>query len=509
MTFAYAVRPEKRGALAAPTHVDGTARLQTVDREANPRYWGLIREFGDLTGVPAVVNTSFNDNEPIVCRPEEAIDCFLRTRMDTLVLGDFLIRRPASAEARGGRRSPRMDRATDPRQGCRPEPPHPFLRSRPRLHVLVLNEYFPPDTSATAKNAALVVEALAERHRVTVLCGRPSYDPTERHPPYLLRREVRGNLAIERVGSTAFPRFRMKRRVSNYLTYLGLAVPRALTIRCDVVLAMTDPPIEGIAGAFVARFPGGRSSTTFATCIPTWPLEETSFAREAGRALGNAASVGPAARRARHRAGRRHARAHFAKGVDPARIAIVRDAVPFPETLPLPIIPWSARFAANSVLCWSTRAIWAFMARGRRCFRPREMLEPDGVGPGVYRRGRQERQNRSDGARCRNVRFLPFRPADEVPYVMAAGDLHVVTVKRGLEGVVVPSKVYTILAAGRPLLAVATDKTEVARFAERDGCGLAVDPDDPAAVAEAVRSVLATRKALRTWAAGPVSSRRL
>jgi carbamoyltransferase len=98
MTFAYAVRPEKRGALAAPTHVDGTARLQTVDREANPRYWGLIREFGDLTGVPAVVNTSFNDNEPIVCRPEEAIDCFLRTRMDTLVIGDFLIRRPASEE---------------------------------------------------------------------------------------------------------------------------------------------------------------------------------------------------------------------------------------------------------------------------------------------------------------------------------------------------------------------------------------------------------------------------
>jgi carbamoyltransferase len=98
MTFAYAVRPEKRSALAAPTHVDGTARLQTVDREANPRYWGLIREFGDLTGVPAVVNTSFNDNDAIVCRPEEAIDCFLRTRMDALVLGNFLIRRPASEE---------------------------------------------------------------------------------------------------------------------------------------------------------------------------------------------------------------------------------------------------------------------------------------------------------------------------------------------------------------------------------------------------------------------------
>jgi carbamoyltransferase len=101
MTFAYSVRPEKRSALAAPTHIDGTGRLQTVDREANPRYWQLIREFGNLTGVPAVVNTSFNDNEPIVCRPAEAIECFLRTRMDALVLGDFLISRPPGQQEAG------------------------------------------------------------------------------------------------------------------------------------------------------------------------------------------------------------------------------------------------------------------------------------------------------------------------------------------------------------------------------------------------------------------------
>jgi carbamoyltransferase len=97
MTQAYSVRPEKRVAIPAPTHVDGTGRLQTVTREANPRYWRLIREFGNLTGVPVVLNTSFNDNEPIVCRPEEAIECFLRTKMDALVLGDILVRKPASS----------------------------------------------------------------------------------------------------------------------------------------------------------------------------------------------------------------------------------------------------------------------------------------------------------------------------------------------------------------------------------------------------------------------------
>jgi carbamoyltransferase len=91
MTFAYSVRPEKRAQIPAPTHIDGTGRLQTVIREANPRYWQLIKSFEQATGVPMVLNTSFNDNEPIVCRPEEALDCFLRTQMDALALGDFLI----------------------------------------------------------------------------------------------------------------------------------------------------------------------------------------------------------------------------------------------------------------------------------------------------------------------------------------------------------------------------------------------------------------------------------
>jgi carbamoyltransferase len=93
MTLAYSVRPEKREKMPAPTHVDGTGRLQTVTRDANPRYWNLIKAFERLTGVPVVLNTSFNDNEPIVCRPEEALDCFQRTQMDALVLGDFLITR--------------------------------------------------------------------------------------------------------------------------------------------------------------------------------------------------------------------------------------------------------------------------------------------------------------------------------------------------------------------------------------------------------------------------------
>jgi carbamoyltransferase len=91
MMQVYSVRPEKRGVIPAVTHVDGSGRLQTVGRRTNPIYWELIRAFERRTGVPVLLNTSFNENEPIVHEPHEAIDCFLRTRMDAIVLGRHVV----------------------------------------------------------------------------------------------------------------------------------------------------------------------------------------------------------------------------------------------------------------------------------------------------------------------------------------------------------------------------------------------------------------------------------
>ena len=93
MMQVYPIRPEKRPLIPAVTHVDGSGRLQTVSEAANGRYYRLIRAFAARTGVPMVLNTSFNENEPIVCNPSQALDCFLRTRMDLLVLEDTVIRR--------------------------------------------------------------------------------------------------------------------------------------------------------------------------------------------------------------------------------------------------------------------------------------------------------------------------------------------------------------------------------------------------------------------------------
>ncbi len=91
MMQVFQIREEKRAEIPAVTHADGSGRLQTVHKDTNPRYHKLISSFKELTGVPIVLNTSFNENEPVVCKPEEALDCFLRTKMDVLVLGDFFI----------------------------------------------------------------------------------------------------------------------------------------------------------------------------------------------------------------------------------------------------------------------------------------------------------------------------------------------------------------------------------------------------------------------------------
>lgn len=93
MLMVYQIKEERRGEIPAVTHVDGSGRLQTVSREVNDRYYRLISDFAALTGVPMVLNTSFNENEPIVCTPQHAMDCFQKTKMDVLYLGNYAVRR--------------------------------------------------------------------------------------------------------------------------------------------------------------------------------------------------------------------------------------------------------------------------------------------------------------------------------------------------------------------------------------------------------------------------------
>jgi colanic acid biosynthesis glycosyl transferase WcaI len=314
-----------------------------------------------------------------------------------------------------------------------------------------------------------------------------------------LRREVRGNLAVERVGSTAYPRFQMRRRVSNYLTYLSLAIPRALSIPSDVVLAMTDPPIEGIAGAVVARLSGRPFVYNIRDLYPDMAV---------GGAIVRPGSF-TARWEAMHRwALRRAARVIVlgedmrdrivAKGVDPARVVVSRDGIVIPETVPSPENSVAREIRGDFRFVLVHAGNVGFYGAWQTLISAVRMLEKEGVGLVFIGEGAMKPQVEAMAEGYRAIRFLPFRPASEVSLVLSSGDMHVVTVKRGLEGVVVPSKLYPTLAAGRPVLGVAPEESDVVRIIRRTGCGVAANPDDPASVAEAIRSVLHEPEQLQT-----------
>lgn len=366
----------------------------------------------------------------------------------------------------------------------------PASISNATVHILILNEYYPPDTSATAKMATLVAEALAAKHSVTVVAGRPSYDPDERYPFAFLRRDVRNGVNVERVGSSTYSRHGMRGRVSNYLSYLGMAVPRALAIRADVILAMTDPPIAGIAGAFVARLAGRPFVYNIRDMYPDMALGGgivgdrgwvRGWERWHRRALRRAKRIIVLGEDMRERILR--------KGIDARRVVVIRDGTLIPETLAEQSDP-----VAQEIRCgFSFAAVHAgnlgFYGAWDTLLQAAKLLAGEDIGMIFVGEGANRERLQAAAGDSSNVRFVPFRPASEIPMVMAAGDVHIITVRRGLEGVVVPSKLYSVLAAGRPVLAVAAEESDVTRIVRESGCGLAADPDDPAAVAAALRKL--------------------
>ncbi len=362
------------------------------------------------------------------------------------------------------------------------------------MKVLLLNLYFPPDTSATAKMAAAFIEPLAQTHKVTVICGRPSYDPTERRSWRLWQTEHRNGVRVIRVGSTDYPRTQMPRRIYNYLSYVALSVPRALFAPCDVVLAMTDPPFEGIVGAFVAMlkrkpfvynirdmYPDmavGGSIVKPGLMARVWEKLHRWALRRATRVivLGEDMKARIAA-----------------KGVTPDRIDIVRDGVeatsssvstPELDADVIRAIRSDFKFVLLHAGNLGFYGAWETLLAAAR------ELQSDGVGLVFVGDGAQRSRVQELAATTTNIRFLPFFPSNKISSVLAAADAHVITIKRGLEGVVVPSKMYGILAAGRPIVAVAPHETDAATLGAREHFGCSADPDRPEEVVAAVRALV-------------------
>ena len=367
------------------------------------------------------------------------------------------------------------------------------------MKILLLNLYYPPDTSATAKMAETVVHALARENAVTILCGRPSYDPIERRAWRLFQTEENGNVRIVRVGSTAFPRFNMKKRVLNYLSYTALMIPRALFAPCDAVLAMTDPPFEGITGALVALL---KRKPYFYNIRDMYPdmavggsivgpgLLARVWERLHRWALRQATKVIVLGEDMRNRI--------LGKGVRSDQIEIVRDGT---EIVPANAQPAQQIQEAqlDDEVIRAIRGDFAFVllhagnigfyGAWETLIAAARQLADDGIGLVFVGEGAQRAQLQFAARGAPNIRFLPFFPGSKIPSVLAAADAHLITVKRGLEGVVVPSKMYGILAAGRPIVAVAPRETDAAALGEELGFSVSADPDNPNQVAKLIREL--------------------
>jgi glycosyltransferase involved in cell wall biosynthesis len=190
-----------------------------------------------------------------------------------------------------------------------------------------------------------------------------------------------------------------------------------------------------------------------------------------------------------------------AKGVDPARVLIVRDGAEIlPANTPLPLcdpevvraIRWNFSFVLVHAGNLGFYGAWDTLVTAAR------NLANEGVGLVFVGDGAQRAQIEAAASGCANIRFLDFFPASKIPSVLAAADAHVITVKRGLEGVVVPSKMYGILAAGKPIVAVAPKETDAVTLGIQRGFAIAADPDLPAEVVNAVRALASDQCKLKT-----------
>ncbi len=377
------------------------------------------------------------------------------------------------------------------------------------MKVLLLNLYYPPDTSATARMAAAFIEPLAQRHNVTVICGRPSYDPTERRSWRFWQSEQLNGVRVIRVGSTDYPRTQMTRRVFNYLSYVALSLPRALFTSCDVVLAMTDPPFEGIVGSFLAML----------KCKPfVYNIRDMYPDMAVGGSIVKPGLMARVWENLHRWALRRATRVIVlgedmkariaAKGVAPDRIDIVRDGVeasasPAPSNFDPEVIRairGDSRFVLLHAGNLGFYGAWETLLAAAR------ELQPDGVSLVFVGDGAQRERLQALAADRQNVRFLPFFPSNKISTVLAAADAHVVTIKRGLEGVVVPSKMYGILAAGRPIVAIAPKETDAATLGIREDFGCAADPDKVDEVVAVVRQLVADPQRVAAMGAAALSA---
>jgi colanic acid biosynthesis glycosyl transferase WcaI len=360
-----------------------------------------------------------------------------------------------------------------------------IVRQNRTMRISFINQYFPPDASASAYLLGELAEDLAHHHEIVVIAGRPSYSVgSSTFSP--------AGVTVRYSWSTSFSRSSMPGRLVNYGSFLLGALLRAvLAGRPDVIVALTDPPAIGLVGLIAARrhrvplvyvcqdiFPdvavalGKLRKRPF---ISAWQKLNALIRKEASRVVA---------------IGRDMEQKLLQEGVERSKLSLIRNwgfasAIdPLDARAERRTLGWEGRFivmhAGNLGLAQNPSVLVAATAALRGTL-PEMLLVF--VGDGASRVPLEEEVERRG---LRNVVFLPYQPKEQAQRLMAMADVHVVSLAPGLWGCVAPSKVYGIMAAGRPFIAAVDPGSEPALIAEEHGCGLVVPPDDPAALAKAI-----------------------
>ena len=354
------------------------------------------------------------------------------------------------------------------------------------MHVCFFNRSYWPDLSATGQLLTELAEDLVRAHGwdVTVVCGYPL-----RSAAQLPASEWRAGVHIIRAaGSTLDPKAFVG-RATNYLTYFASATFKGLRIRKpDVVVALTDPPIIGLA-ALAASSAAGAPFVFL--CEDIFPEVATLLEDFHSNAVNDALTrvnrfLVRKARRIIALGDTMKRRLVEGKGADPAKVAVIHNwadcaaVAPGPRDNPFArehrlVDRFVALHAGNIGLSQDLEIV----LHAAEQLRDRSDIVFVFVGDGAKKKDLQDIAHRRD---LRNVVFLPFQPREAMDQSYATADVSLISLKRGLAGVIVPSKLYNVLASGRPCVAAVEQDCEVAEIIQRAGCGYVVPPGDASAL---------------------------
>ena len=378
-----------------------------------------------------------------------------------------------------------------------------------RLHVAFFNRSYHPDTSATGQLLTELCESLVSEHgyRVSVVAGVPpipAADDGVRPTRGIVSRTVQGGVDVFRARGTRFSKRRFIGRASNYVTYFMSACYAGLRLdRPDVVVALTDPPIIGLAALVAARRFGAPFVMSYRDIFPEVARLLEDFQSDAVERMLQAVNGFLV----------RHADRNVALGETMRRRLIDGKGAPADRTLVIPdwadceaIVPGPKRnpFAerhglADKFVVMHSGNIGLSQALdtlvdAADALRDVADLEVVFVGDGVKKPALQEQARRLG---LTNVRFLPYQPQAALTESFATADVFVVSLKAGLSGYIVPSKLYGILAAGRPYVSAVEEDSEVVHIARAYDCGLVAEPGKPRSLAEQILTLYHDRARTR------------